>query len=250
MTTHGPLYYVALKCRDGATRRKAIDLLIRSPRREGMWDGYVVGQFARHIAAVEEANAISPGPEVTCDQIPEPARFSDVTLGFSDDFTRGRLYLGRFRHESTGRWIVHETEFDFIQSPWLDGTGIHGESRYGALNPALFARMPSPEVRVALEVQEIDSYEESGVGIARKSSSLNSYPTPGAAELAAVKRKYVAERMAQAGDRFKSFGPADHTVKAAVPPKAPVSYTEGLSHRVKKGVNVGAEEWSLDDQPW
>jgi len=34
----GPLYYVCVRCQDRSTRQEALGLLLRCPRREGMWD--------------------------------------------------------------------------------------------------------------------------------------------------------------------------------------------------------------------
>ncbi|KAK0614094.1 hypothetical protein B0T14DRAFT_539695 [Immersiella caudata] len=50
-----PLFVVATKCRDRATRHKAIQLLKSSPRREGMWDSELTARIAMWIADIEEA---------------------------------------------------------------------------------------------------------------------------------------------------------------------------------------------------
>lgn len=119
MGCFGALYYVATKCRDSEIRRKAASLLLRSPRREGMWDGHVISQFARQVIAIEESGLLPKGAYLTCDEVPESARFSDITIGFSKDGSRGRLYLGRFRHESDGQWFVQELEFEFMRDPMI-----------------------------------------------------------------------------------------------------------------------------------
>jgi hypothetical protein len=51
-----PLFVVATKCRDRKLRREAIRLLLRSPRREGMWDSILSGRVAQWIMEVEEAD--------------------------------------------------------------------------------------------------------------------------------------------------------------------------------------------------
>lgn len=161
MATHGPLYYVALKCRDSVTRHKAVDLLLRSRRREGMWDGFAIGQFAMQIVALEEACVTSAGPDITCDQIPESSRFSDVTLDFSDDFGRGRLYLGRFQHETNSEWIVQETNFNLFQLPWKDWQSGFGESPCSAPNPPeLFSPAPAPTPKASFELSGEQTYGE------------------------------------------------------------------------------------------
>ncbi len=49
-----PLFVVATKCRDRRLRRDAINLLMSSPRREGMWDSVLCGRVARWIMEIEE----------------------------------------------------------------------------------------------------------------------------------------------------------------------------------------------------
>ncbi|TGO68808.1 hypothetical protein BELL_0806g00010 [Botrytis elliptica] len=49
-----PLHVVATKCREPSIRRKAIDLLFRSPRQEGMWDGVLSARIGRWIMSCEE----------------------------------------------------------------------------------------------------------------------------------------------------------------------------------------------------
>ncbi|KAK7749518.1 hypothetical protein SLS53_000093 [Cytospora paraplurivora] len=49
-----PLYVVATKCRDPVIRRKAIQLLRSSSRREGMWDSELVARIGMWIMGIEE----------------------------------------------------------------------------------------------------------------------------------------------------------------------------------------------------
>ncbi|KAB8289496.1 hypothetical protein EYC80_010657 [Monilinia laxa] len=49
-----PLHVVATKCREPNMRRKAVDLLFRSPRQEGMWDGVLSARIGRWIISCEE----------------------------------------------------------------------------------------------------------------------------------------------------------------------------------------------------
>lgn len=60
-----PLFVVATKCRDRATRYKAIQLLKSSPRREGMWDSELTARIAMWIADIEEAG----DPEISLDDM-------------------------------------------------------------------------------------------------------------------------------------------------------------------------------------
>lgn len=49
-----PLYVVATKCRDSSIRRRAIQLLRSSSRREGMWDSQLSGLIGEWVASIEE----------------------------------------------------------------------------------------------------------------------------------------------------------------------------------------------------
>ncbi|RAL59201.1 hypothetical protein DID88_006656 [Monilinia fructigena] len=49
-----PLHVVATKCREPNIRRKAVGLLFRSPRQEGMWDGVLSARIGRWIISCEE----------------------------------------------------------------------------------------------------------------------------------------------------------------------------------------------------
>ncbi|ESZ91082.1 hypothetical protein SBOR_8545 [Sclerotinia borealis F-4128] len=49
-----PLHVVATKCREPNIRRRAVKLLFRSPRQEGMWDGILSARICRWIISCEE----------------------------------------------------------------------------------------------------------------------------------------------------------------------------------------------------
>lgn len=51
------LYYTVAKCRDSPTRRRAISLLQRSPRREGIWHSNTAVDLAHQIIHKEESKA-------------------------------------------------------------------------------------------------------------------------------------------------------------------------------------------------
>jgi hypothetical protein len=53
----GPLYTVAAQCRDPMLRREAIVLLLRYPRREGLWDSFGAGRLGWEIMNLEEGLA-------------------------------------------------------------------------------------------------------------------------------------------------------------------------------------------------
>jgi len=56
-----PLHVTATKCRDPTIRREAIELLLATPRQEGMWDGVLSGMIGEWIASCEE-EGLSPPP--------------------------------------------------------------------------------------------------------------------------------------------------------------------------------------------
>jgi hypothetical protein len=49
-----PLYLIALKCRVSGIRRQALELLLRSPRREGIWDSILAGKMVGWVQKIEE----------------------------------------------------------------------------------------------------------------------------------------------------------------------------------------------------
>jgi hypothetical protein len=56
-----PLYVTGHKCRDHATRKKAISLLLTYPRREGVWDSIFAGKMTLWAMEVEEEFADEHG---------------------------------------------------------------------------------------------------------------------------------------------------------------------------------------------
>jgi hypothetical protein len=52
-----PLYLTGHKCRDHATRKKAISLLLMYPRRDGVWDSVFAGKMTQWAMRVEEEYA-------------------------------------------------------------------------------------------------------------------------------------------------------------------------------------------------
>lgn len=50
----GPLYYVCVRCQDHSIRREAMALLLRCPRREGMWDTEAVAKMVNEFWEFEK----------------------------------------------------------------------------------------------------------------------------------------------------------------------------------------------------
>ena len=109
----GPLYLIGHKCRDPRIRRDAVSLLRRSAmHREGMWDS-TAADFVARIIAIEEAEAGLEGKATMAEEIPESARLYDAILDRSQDYKRGVIIRGRFRHQVDGEWYIREEIFDF-----------------------------------------------------------------------------------------------------------------------------------------
>ena len=49
-----PLYFTAIKCRVPSLRRRALDLLCRAPRREGLWNAHIAMKIAERVIEIEE----------------------------------------------------------------------------------------------------------------------------------------------------------------------------------------------------
>lgn len=96
----GPLYVVGMQCRSPRLRRKAIALLLRFPRREGLWDSFTAGRIAFEAMKLEEdmaqkSQALRDGT-VRVDSahdIPAQCRIRDVEVVY----TGPRLARVRFR---------------------------------------------------------------------------------------------------------------------------------------------------------
>ncbi|PVH73911.1 hypothetical protein DL98DRAFT_519626 [Cadophora sp. DSE1049] len=69
------LFVVALRCRDPTVRRRAISLLVKHPRREGLWDSLMAARVASWVMVEEEKGMV-------CGFVPEAARLRIVKNDF------------------------------------------------------------------------------------------------------------------------------------------------------------------------
>lgn len=69
------LFVVALRCRDPSVRRRAISLLVKHPRREGLWDSLMAATVASWVMVEEEKGMM-------CGFVPESARLRIVKNDF------------------------------------------------------------------------------------------------------------------------------------------------------------------------
>ncbi|KAE8442853.1 hypothetical protein EG329_002595 [Mollisiaceae sp. DMI_Dod_QoI] len=67
------IFFVATRCRDCVVRRKAIQLLVRYPRREGLWDSMMAARVATWMMNLEEEGLIDG-------VVPETSRLSIARL--------------------------------------------------------------------------------------------------------------------------------------------------------------------------
>ncbi|OAA59536.1 Zn(2)-C6 fungal-type DNA-binding domain protein [Niveomyces insectorum RCEF 264] len=104
----GPLYYAALKCRQPAIRRRALDLLQWAPRREGLWNAHHAYVTARRVIELEERHLGGP------DELPdETLRLHGLPL--PDD--ESRVY-----HPDETPFDVQQLDHSIVLSPAYPGT--------------------------------------------------------------------------------------------------------------------------------
>lgn len=77
-----PLFVVATKCREPRIRRQAIQLLMSSARREGMWDSELAANIGQWIMQVEEYDERLPPGAMPTKPIPEEKRVMVKTVDF------------------------------------------------------------------------------------------------------------------------------------------------------------------------
>ena len=91
MAIVGPLYDVARSCRDPHIRRKAISLLRKYPRQEGLWDGVLAARVAERIMVIEETSV-----DYAAFGVPRWARISEVVPTFDAERKQIALRYERY----------------------------------------------------------------------------------------------------------------------------------------------------------
>ncbi|KAJ8122491.1 hypothetical protein O1611_g9826 [Lasiodiplodia mahajangana] len=93
-----PLFVVATKCRDRITRKQAIQLLLTSSRREGMWDSELCARIGNWIARIEEEEddglvdfqrPVSSSTEASRLSMGSPGSMSNGSPAFGEDIPLG-----------------------------------------------------------------------------------------------------------------------------------------------------------------
>jgi len=73
----GPLYYVCINCPTVSIRRTAMELLLRCPRREGMWNSVLIAQMIQQYWELEARHKKAQEMGVEVDEFGCPVPFSD-----------------------------------------------------------------------------------------------------------------------------------------------------------------------------
>lgn len=80
-----PLFICATRCRLSSIRHRAINLLLHSRRREGLWDAELAGHIAERIVSLEESAAgMRPGSEYSPGDIDVSARIGSLSPYFTE----------------------------------------------------------------------------------------------------------------------------------------------------------------------
>lgn len=101
-----PLFVVATKCRDPEVRRQAIQLLMSSSRREGMWDSELIARIGMWIMAIEEEEPDSNGTPrgsiglINSVSVGSPGARSNGSIDFGEDTPLGPGGNARFGSNS------------------------------------------------------------------------------------------------------------------------------------------------------
>ncbi|KAL9598623.1 MAG: hypothetical protein Q9219_004368 [cf. Caloplaca sp. 3 TL-2023] len=90
----GPLFTVAHRCRDPFLRRKAIALLYKVPRQEGVWNSHLTARVAERLVHIEEEGL---GKVKCASDVPDWRRISDVDVSFDLQQKRGTIKYSRLR---------------------------------------------------------------------------------------------------------------------------------------------------------
>ena len=85
----GPLYYVCINCPTVSIRTTAMELLLRCPRREGMWNSVLIAQMIQQYWELEARHKEAQEMGVEVDEFGLPVPFRDT-------FDRGSVHVAFF----------------------------------------------------------------------------------------------------------------------------------------------------------
>ncbi|KAE9375401.1 hypothetical protein N431DRAFT_200317 [Stipitochalara longipes BDJ] len=119
-----PMFLTALKCRDPPLRRKAISLLLRYPRREGVCDSVCMGKLCEWAMKIEEEHIDKNG------RVPGWARIHGVTLvRDSEKENHGTLTCEQRVGASSDEVVIKSTHMAWNCSEFLADTA-NGQSEH------------------------------------------------------------------------------------------------------------------------
>jgi hypothetical protein len=104
-----PLFYVAARCRNRKIRRKAVELMRRTERQEGLWNSVLFAKAAERAIEIEEEGLMFGGDgdrEETV--VPREKRISGVEALFGGQDRRARVKYVRMRGAEVREEIVEE----------------------------------------------------------------------------------------------------------------------------------------------
>lgn len=103
-----PLYFVSVRCRDPAVRRRALHMLSVCNRKEAIWDSAIATRMAERIIYIEEAAATTT--LVThASQVPAHARITESSLYFGPG-RQGRIIYHRAGDETNKDSVERQFE--------------------------------------------------------------------------------------------------------------------------------------------
>lgn len=113
-----PLSIVAIKCRNARVRRKALKLLLKYPRREGVWDSTITADLSKWAISMEEGwdGAEDPWTEDSEEFfIPEYKRVKSVALQY--ELESRKVAMGCLQMDlSNGEWVTRNK--DYVCEGW------------------------------------------------------------------------------------------------------------------------------------
>lgn len=104
-----PLYFVATKCRVRSIRWKAIELLRRTERQEGLWNSVLTALVAERLVRIEEEGLVG-------EELEREKRIRGVEVRFELDERRACLRYGRLKAGVFG--IPFPAEMEWIEG-WI-----------------------------------------------------------------------------------------------------------------------------------
>lgn len=123
------LVLIATKCRDSTLRWTAAFMLRTLNFQEGVFRSHTMGLYAQRVVAIEEQRAREMTGAfykdiLTCEDVPEEARFFDVTLEGDDyDYNVGTLVCALLAHDADDGIRIEENELVFSEVQDLSCAG-------------------------------------------------------------------------------------------------------------------------------